>query len=127
MKYKTQNDSICPFSTHFNGKIVALFSPRGGSQLDQFASIIVDNKLAHTIGMSTGGYSNTWEWKELVKNPKTNNVLCEFMWNIGHTIRVNGEILEGNPAQVDEHFPPTKENFMNYKNILIRKSLEYFK
>lgn len=127
MKYKTQNDSICPFNTHFNGKIVALFSPRGGSQLDQFASMIVDNKLAHTIGMSAGGYSNTWEWKELVKNPNTNNVLCEFMWNIGHTIRVNGEILEGNPAQVDEYFPPTKENFRNYKNILFHKSLEYFR
>lgn len=127
MKYKTYNDRVYPYETHFEGKIVALFSPRGGSQLDQFASIIRDNQLAYSIGMNTGGYSNTWEWKEQIINPNTGNVLCYFMWNIGHTIRVNGEILEGNPARVDYYFPPTKDIILNYSNLLINESVEYLR
>ena len=125
MKYKTLNDSIYPSETHFNGKMVVLFSPRSGSQIDQMAAILKDNQLAYSIGMATGGFSNTWEWMEPIINPNTGNKVCDFMWNIGHTIRPNGYILEGNPAEVDYYLPPTKGNYLYYKNILIEKSVEY--
>ena len=125
MRYNTHNDSIYRFDTHFDGEIVTLFSPKVGSQIDQMASILKDNQLAYSIGQTTGGFSNTWEWKEPIINPNTGNIVCNFMWNIGHTIRPNGEILEGNPAEVDYYLPPTKDNFLHYKNILVDKSIEY--
>ncbi len=46
------------------------------------------------------------------------------MWSIGHTIRPNGEILEGNPAPVDEWIPLTRENAAEYYPILLGRALE---
>ncbi len=125
--YHTTNDSISPNDVHFKGRLVALFGPSSGSQIDQLSSILVDNKLAYCIGMSTGGFSNTWEWREEITNPNTGHVICNFMWTIGHTIRPNGEILEGNPPKVDDVIMPTKDNFLYYKNVLISKSMAYLK
>ena len=46
------------------------------------------------------------------------------MWNIGHTIRPNGEILEGNPVQPDVYIPLTRANFRSYHQILLDAALE---
>ena len=47
------------------------------------------------------------------------------MWSIGHTIRPNGEILEGNPAQVDDYIPLTRDNYLSYYEILLTKALKH--
>jgi hypothetical protein len=110
---------------HFRGSLVCWFGPYGGSHLDQFASIVVDNKLAYTMGMPAGGYSNTWEWEEVLVFPTNKRPVVEFMWSIGHTIRPNGEILEGNPAQVDEFMPVTRDNYRGYYELLLSRTLEH--
>lgn len=112
-----------PAEKHFTGKMVVFFGPWGGSHLSQFAAMIKDNRLGYTMGMPDGGYSNTWEWHEDLVFPISKKPVVEFMWNIGHTIRPNGEILEGNPVQVDEYIPVTKNNYPDYKNILLNKAL----
>jgi hypothetical protein len=72
--------------------------------------------------MPTGGYSNTWEGTETLKFPISGKPAVEYMWSIGHTIRPNGEIVEGNPAPVDEYIPLTRENFQNYKPMLLERA-----
>ncbi|GAA4272911.1 hypothetical protein U6A24_06490 [Aquimarina gracilis] len=114
-----------PASIHFTGKMVVFFGPWGGSHLSQFAAMIKDNNLGYTMGMPDGGYSNTWEWHEDLIFPISKKPVAEFMWDIGHTIRPNNEILEGNPIQVDEYIPITKDNYLEYKNILLKKAQEY--
>lgn len=114
-----------PAKKHFVGKLVLFSGPWGGSHMDQFSVMVNDNNLGHTLGMPSGGYSNTWEWEEDVYFPNTDIPVVRFMWNIGHTIRPNGQVLEGNPAMVDEYVPVTKENYLDYKNILIRKALKW--
>ncbi len=42
--------------------------------------------------------------------PGTDQPVVQFAWNIGHTITPNGEIAEGNPAEIDETIPLTPEN-----------------
>jgi hypothetical protein len=116
---------IDPADVHFRGSLVCWFGPYGGSHLDQFASIVVDNKLAYTMGMPAGGYSNTWEWEEVLVFPTNKRPVVEFMWSIGHTIRPNGEILEGNPAQVDEFMPVTRDNYRGYYELLLSRTLEH--
>ena len=122
---KDSDGIIQPAKIHFRGPLVCFFGPYGGSHLDQFASIVVDNSLGFTLGMSPGGYSNTWEWEELVVFPTSGKPVVNYMWSIGHTIRPNGEILEGNPARVDDYFPVTKDNYRSYYNILITRALAH--
>ena len=45
------------------------------------------------------------------------------MWNIGHTIRPNGEIAEGNPAAVDEWIPLTSANVQTYYSEMLERVL----
>lgn len=110
---------IQPAKNHFKGKLVCLFSPWGGSHLDQFASIVDYNDLGHTIGMPTGGYSNTWEVRKLIRFPISQKPTFEFMWTIGQTITPGGEVLEGNPAPVDQYIPETRENHEEYLSLLV--------
>ena len=112
-------------SERFTGKKVFLLFPWGGSSLDQFASMIVDNPQLgiHTMGLSMGGFSNTWEWEEELKVPQYGKV--EFEWSAGHTIRPNGEILEGNPALAKEWVPMTAKNCGTYFTDLIIKAFEH--
>ncbi|WP_411029788.1 hypothetical protein [Spongiimicrobium sp. 3-5] len=112
-----------PAKEHFTGQLVLFSGPWGGSHMDQFSAMINDNDMGYSIGMPSGGYSNTWEWEEELQFPISKKPVAQFMWNIGHTIRPNGQILEGNPAQVDEYVPVTKENYLDYKNILLQKAL----
>ena len=96
-----------------------------GSHLSQFSAMINDNDLGYTLGMPDGGYSNTWEWEEDLVFPISGKPVVKFMWSIGHTIRPNGQILEGNPAMIDEFIPVTKENYLEYKNILMEKAINW--
>ena len=116
-----------PADVHFSGSLVCFFGPYGGSQLDQFAAQVIDNDLCHSVGMPTAGYSNTWEWSETLTFPGTRKPAPRFMWSIGHTIRPNGEILEGNPALPDEYIPITRENYLDYYDVLLSSAYQYFK
>ena len=120
---KDSDGIIQPADTHFTGNMVCLMGPNGGSHLDQFFAIVTDNRLCTTIGMQTGGYSNTWEWHEELVYPGTDQPVVEFMWNIGHTISPNGRIVEGAPAELDEYIPLTRTNFRDYDDILLNRAL----
>ena len=122
---KDSDGILQPASIHFRGRMVCFFVPRRGSHLDQFASIIKDNALGYIIGMTPGGYSNTWEWDEVLYFPGTDRPVARFMWDIGHTIRPNGEIQEGNPALPDELVALTRENFRTYYPELVRRAMAY--
>ena len=121
---KWSDGVIKPAKTHFTGKMVCLFGPYGGSHLDQFAAIVNDNDICHSIGMPTGGYSNTWEWDEVLKMPGSDKPVVSFMWDIGHTIGPKGQIVEGNAAPVDDFIPVTSENFSNYNQIIFDRALQ---
>ena len=86
--------------------------------------MFADNELAVVIGMPTGGYSNTWEHEEVLYFPGTDRPVAEFMWNIGHTLRPNTEILEGNPVVPDIYVPLTRENFRTYDRELLRLAMD---
>lgn len=121
---KHSDGIIEPAEIHFQGNMVCLMGPNGGSHLDQFFAIVTDNELCDTIGMQTGGYSNTWEWHEDVVFPVSGKPVVEFMWNIGHTIAPSGRIVEGHPSELDETIPMTHENFANYDGILLDRAIE---
>ncbi len=122
---KDSDGILKPAPIHFRGRLVCFFVPRRGSHLDQFASIVKDNNLGHIIGMTPGGYSNTWEWDEVLYFPGTDRPVVRFMWNVGHSIRPNGEILEGNPAHPDELVLLTRENFRTYYGELLERAMTY--
>ena len=113
-----------PAPVHFRGRTAILGGPHGGSHLDQFLSMFADNDLAVVIGMPTGGYSNTWEHEEVLYFPGTDRPVAEFMWNIGHTLRPNTEILEGNPVVPDVSIPLTRDNFRTYDRELLRAAMD---
>ena len=113
-----------PARVHFSGPIAIIGGPRGGSHLDQFVSMFADNDLAFTIGMPTGGYSNTWEAEEVITFPGTDQPVVNFMWNVGHTLRPNGDILEGNAVEPEVYVPLTRENFRTYHRDLLAAALQ---
>lgn len=113
-----------PAPVHFRGRAVILDGPHGGSHLDQFLSMFADNDLATVIGMPTGGYSNTWEHDEVLYFPGTDRPVAEFMWNIGHTLRPNTEVLEGNPVVPDVYIPLTRANFRTYDQELLERAMD---
>ena len=117
---KDSDGILQPAPTHFSGEIAVINArTSGGSHLDQFMAMLVDNDLATFIGVPTGGYSNTWEGHEVLRFQDADRPLVEFMWSIGHTIRPNGEVLEGNPAQPDIYIIPiTRDNFRDYHRML---------
>jgi hypothetical protein len=117
---------IQPAAVHFRGPLVVFLGPFGGSHLDQFVSIVVDNDLGHVIGMPAGGYSNTWEWEEVLTFPDGSPVV-EFMWDIGHTLTPGGRILEGAPSEVDEYVPVTRDDHSDYYVILMDRALAHLR
>ena len=117
---KDSDGILQPAPVHFSGQ-VALVNARtwGGSHLDQFMAMFMDNDLATFVGVPTGGYSNTWEWGERLEYSGTERRVVRFWWTIGQTIRPNGEVLEGNPAQPDIYIPITRDNFQDYHKTLL--------
>jgi len=122
---KDSDGVLQPAPIHFRGPLVVFSGPNGGSHLDQFISIVGDNELGPIIGMPAGGYSNTWEWEQVLTYPGTDQPVVGFMWDIGHTIRPNGEILEGNPAAVTHPLPLTAENAGVYYDLLLQEAFRY--
>ncbi|MFW9835822.1 MAG: hypothetical protein ACFFEK_17600, partial [Candidatus Thorarchaeota archaeon] len=122
---KDSDGILRPAPLHFTGPLVVFSGPHGGSHLDQFVAIVADNQLGAIIGMPPGGYSNTWEWEEVLTYPGTDQPVVGFMWSIGHTIRPNGEILEGNPASVTHPIPLTRENASRYYELLMEAAFRY--
>ncbi len=122
---KDSDGILQPAPVHFRGPLVVFSGPDGGSHLDQFVSIVGDNGLGPILGMPPGGYSNTWEWEQILTYPGTERPVVGFMWNIGHTIRPNGEILEGNPAAVTHPIPLTAENAGEYYDLLLGEAFSY--
>ena len=124
---KDSDGILQPASVHFNGQIAIINAwTSGGSHLDQFMAMFVDNDLATFVGVPTGGFSNTWEDYEVLRHPETGRPLVRFYWTIGHTIRPNGEILEGNPAQPDTYLPLTRDNFQDYHQTLLDTAIATF-
>ena len=117
---KDSDGILEPAEVHFRGR-VAIINARtwGGSHLDQFVAMFVDNDLAFYVGVPTGGFSNTWELEEVLYHPETRRPLVSFMWTVGHTIRPSGEVLEGNPAKPHTYIPITRENYENYHQMLL--------
>ena len=112
-----------PAAVHFRGGFAVLSGPSGGSHLDQFNAIVKDNALGPIVGMPAGGYSNTWEWEEVLTMPGSDRPVVGFMYDIGHTIRPNGEVLEGNPALVDAWIPLTAASARDYYPSLLSAAL----
>ena len=117
---KDSDGILQPAPVHFRGEVAIMNGRvRGGSHLDQFVAMFVDNDLASFVGVPTGGYSNTWEGDEVLHFPDTGLPVADFQWSIGHTIRPNGEVLEGNPAQPDIYIPLTRHNYQGYHQMLL--------
>lgn len=125
LRYPTQDGYLAPAPMHFSGKLVALFGPKTGSQVDQLAAMFIDNHLGHSVGMPTGGFSNTWEWEETILYPGTPIPIATFSWSIGQTIRPNGEVLEGNPPMVKERIPMTQHNYTIYRELLLQAAYRH--
>ncbi len=120
---KDSDGVLQPADVHFRGGFGVISGPSGGSHLDQFNAIVKDNALGPIVGMPAGGYSNTWEWEEVLTFPGTDRPVVGFMYDIGHTLRPNGEILEGNPAAVDVWIPLTAEGVSDYYPRLLGAAL----
>ncbi len=124
LPHTSEDGILTPAPVHYTGPVAIIGGPNGGSHLDQFVSMFADNGLAFTIGMPTGGYSNTWEAEETLYFPGTTQPVVQFMWNVGHTLRPNGEILEGNAVQPEVYVPLTRENFRTYHRDLLGAALD---
>ena len=121
---KDSDGILQPAPVHFSGQL-AIINARtwGGSHLDQFMTMFVDNDLATFVGVPTGGFSNTYEEEEVLHFPGTTRPVVEFVWTIGHTLRPNGEVLEGNPALPDIYIPITRENYGVYQSMLLDEAI----
>lgn len=122
---KDSDGVLQPAPVHFRGPFAVLSGPDGGSHLDQFVHQVVDNDLGPVVGMPPGGYSNTWEWEEVLTFPGSDRPLAHFMWNIGHTVTPNGLIAEGDPAIIDEFIPLTQDNVEEYYDLLFAAALNH--
>ena len=121
---KDSDGVLRPAPVHFRGPFAVISGPSGGSHLDQFIHQVVDNDLGPVVGMPPGGYSNTWEWEEVLTFPGTDQPVVAFMWNVGHTITPGGEIAEGNPAEIDAWLPLSAENVETYYTELLQAALD---
>ena len=66
-----------------------------------------------------------WEWREELPFHLSGKPVASFMWFIGHTLRPNGEILEGNSAAVDGCIPVTGDNYPSYYDQLLQCTLAH--
>jgi hypothetical protein len=59
---------------------------------------------------------------EVLTFPISGKPVVTIMWNIGQTIRPNGEVLKGHPPKVIEYTPLTAENHKTYHDQLMTRS-----
>lgn len=118
---------VFPYDRHFRGRVACLFSPWSGSHVDQFAAIVADNDLATSIGMPTAGYSNTWEKEDVLFFEDSKNPIVLYTWSLGDTFCPEGKLIAGNPKPVDVFIPQTRENYKNYRNVLVERAIDHFK
>jgi Peptidase family S41 len=123
----TSDGYLYPAEEHFTGPMVLLTAPSSCSGADQFAAMFIDNELGLSVGMPEGGCSNTWEWDETLKFPISGKPVAMFSWSVGHSIRPNGEVLEGNSALPRVYVPLTRDNYAKYYKILLDHALSYIK
>jgi hypothetical protein len=116
---------LYPAEEHFTGPMVLLTAPSACSGADQFAAMFIDNELGLSVGMPEGGCSNTWEWEETLTFPISGKPVAMFSWSVGHSVRPNGEVLEGNSAQPRVSVPLTRDNYAKYYEILLGHALRY--
>ncbi len=143
---KDSDGRLEPAPERFRGNVVSLMGPYGGSHLDQYASMVADNRLGPVIGMPAGGFSSTWEFGEILELPLSGQPLAYFEWGMGNTIRPNvdhpvgvvdkygrhygeamdpdGVVLEGNPPPVDMFIPVTRDNYLSYYDILLEEAMK---
>ena len=122
---KDSDGFLQPAPVHFTGRKVLINGrTMSGSHQDQFVAMLVDNDLVTFLGVPTGGYSNPWEHEEDLYFPGTSQPVVRFMWTISHTLRPNGEVLEGNPAQPDVYIPITRENYRDYHKMLLDAAID---
>jgi len=123
---KDQPGIMQPATERFTGEVVLITGSNAGSQVDQCAAMLIDNNIPiNSLGMPCGGYSNTWEYEPYMVFPAESSEGFEYHWNIGHTIRPNGEVLEGNPALPSDPTPLTSGNFSSYYDDLIAEAEGY--
>jgi hypothetical protein len=121
----TSDGYLYPAKEHFTGPMVLLTAPFSCSGTDQFAAMFIDNGLGLSVGMPQGGCSNTWEWDEVLKLPSSGKPVARFNWSAGHSIRPNGEVLEGNPAWPRVFVPLTRDNYSQYYELMLKHALSY--
>lgn len=143
---KDHDGVLEPAEVTFNGDVVLILFPHGGSHLDQFASMLADNNLAPIVGMPAGGYSSSWEFGEELEFPISGKPVVYFEWGMGHSIRPNvdhpvdvvdkyarytgkmmqpdGVVLEGNPPPADVFIPQSRENYLDYYDILLDEAMK---
>ncbi|MBO6575494.1 MAG: hypothetical protein JJ896_10865 [Rhodothermales bacterium] len=116
--------TVTPSPERFRGGLVVISGSRAGSQVDQLVAMVADNGLGRVVGMPTGGFSNSWEWHETLLWPGTSDPVVEYGWSIGHTLRPDGSILEGNPAQPDVYLAYTAQNHKTYLQQALELALQ---
>jgi hypothetical protein len=121
----TSDGYLYPPEEHFTSPMVLLTAPSACSGADQFAAMFIDNELGLSVGMPEGGCSNTWEWEETLTFPISGKPVAMFSWSVGHSIRPNGEVLEGNSALPRVSVPLTRDNYATYYEILLGHALRY--
>ncbi|MDN5204287.1 T9SS type A sorting domain-containing protein [Fulvivirgaceae bacterium BMA10] len=118
---KNSDGIMDPALERFTGKVVMISGSNTGSQVDQCVAMMIDNGIpVISLGMPCGGYSNTWEYEPYYNFPEGSDNWFEYHWNIGHTIRPNGEVLEGNPALPEYPYLLSSENFETYYDDMIQ-------
>jgi hypothetical protein len=121
----TSDGYVQPAKDHFTRPMVLFTAPSACSGADQFAAMFIDNELGLSVGMPQGGCSNTWEWDETLKFPISGKPVVAFSWSVGHSIRPNGQVLEGNSALPRISVPLTRDNYSKYYDILLGHALTY--
>lgn len=113
---------VDPAPVHFRGPMVAFFAPRGGSELDRFAAMLKDNGMAHLIGMTPGGFSNSWTYGEVLRFPGTEQPVVRFEYTIGNALRPNGQVLESNPALPHEWVTFSASDYRAFHTRLVERA-----
>lgn len=123
--HKDADGILNPHFECFKGDMVGFFNSASGSQLDQTFSMLADNDIAHTIGMSPGGFSKTWQFNQVYYLGKDKKPVVQITHTLGQTIRPNGECIEGNPPFVKEYIAETRDNYIGRYDMLLERAFVY--